>query len=166
MNPVSALRCRTGTTQAELARRAGTSQPTVAAYEAGKKSPTLRTLARLAGAVGLEAVVDFVPPLTREDRRSLALHAAIAKRLCEDPDGVRRRARTNVERMTRVHPHARAVLDEWREILDGSPEDILQVLADPRPHARELRHVTAFAGVLTAAERARVYSEFRREKAW
>jgi hypothetical protein len=33
-------------------------------------------------------VVSFVPALTREDRRSLALHQAIAQRLIEEPEEV------------------------------------------------------------------------------
>jgi hypothetical protein len=35
---------------------------------------------RLARSAGLEATVIFHPPMTREERRSLALHSAIAKR--------------------------------------------------------------------------------------
>jgi hypothetical protein len=38
------------------------------------------------------------------------------------------------------------------------------MLADPTPHARELRHVTPFAGVLTARERAEVYRTFARSE--
>ena len=81
MNPIKLLRRRTGLTQDALAQLAGTSQPTIAAYESGRKSPTLTTAARLARATGLEMVVDFVPPLTREDRRSLALHDAVIDRI-------------------------------------------------------------------------------------
>ena len=69
MNAVRELRRKAGLTQTELARMAGTSQPTIAAYEAGRKSPTLQTLSRIARAVGLEAMVSFVPVMTREDRR-------------------------------------------------------------------------------------------------
>lgn len=47
-------RVRAGLTQSELARRAGTSQPTVAAYEAGTKTPTVATLDRLLEAAGAE----------------------------------------------------------------------------------------------------------------
>jgi transcriptional regulator with XRE-family HTH domain len=74
MNPVRSLRARTSLTLAALARAAGTSQPAIAAYDAGRKSPTLNTVERLAAAVGLEAAVDFVPAMTREERRSLVLH--------------------------------------------------------------------------------------------
>ncbi|CAN5651898.1 hypothetical protein BH24ACT26_BH24ACT26_06900 [soil metagenome] len=40
--------------QRELARRAGTSQAAIAAYESGRRSPTLETLARIVRAAGLD----------------------------------------------------------------------------------------------------------------
>ena len=43
-----------GVSQAELARRAGTSQATVSAYERGLKTPSLAVAARLLGAMGWE----------------------------------------------------------------------------------------------------------------
>ena len=48
------VRRAAGLSQAELARRAGTSRPTVSAYEHGRKSPSLDTLARLLTAAGYE----------------------------------------------------------------------------------------------------------------
>jgi len=45
-------RTEAGLTQAELADRAGTSQPTVSAYEQGMKDPRLLTLDRLLAATG------------------------------------------------------------------------------------------------------------------
>jgi transcriptional regulator with XRE-family HTH domain len=160
MRAVRDLRERRGLTQKRLAELAHTSQPTIAAYESGNKSPNLRTLERLARSVGLEAVVEFVPPLTREDRRSLALHRAIAKRLEESPGPTLRRARRMLERMGRQHPGARPLLSRWRSLLDRPIEEILEVLVDRRPSARELRHVTPFAGILNARERASVYRRF------
>ena len=160
MNFVRDLRERRGLTQKQLAELAHTSQPTIAAYESGSKSPNLRTLERLARSVGVEAVVDFVPPLTREERRSLVLHRAIARRLKEDTEPILRRARRTLARMKRQHPGARPLLSSWRRILDRPMGEILEVLADPRPSARELRHVTPFAGVLSARERASVYRRF------
>lgn len=47
-------RLRRGLTQSELAALAGTSQSAIASYEAGRKSPTMVTLVRILGAVGLE----------------------------------------------------------------------------------------------------------------
>lgn len=161
MRSVRDLREQRGLTQSQLAERASTSQPAIAAYESGAKSPNLRTLERLARSVGLEVAVDFVPPLTREDRRSLMLHRSIAKRLRESPEPTLRRARKNLERMSRLHPGAGPLLSRWRSLLDGPVDEVLEVLLDPRPSARELRHVTPFAGVLTGPARAAVYRQFR-----
>jgi DNA-binding XRE family transcriptional regulator len=46
-----------GVSQEELARRAGTSRPTLSAYERGRKSPSLVTAQRLLGQVGFELAV-------------------------------------------------------------------------------------------------------------
>ena len=113
MNLVARLRRSTGLTQAALAELAGTSQPTIAAYETGTKRPSLRTLQRLASAVGLGVHVSFVPHLTREDRRSLALHERIADRLRAAPAETLGRAEANLLRMRGLHPGASDLLDEW-----------------------------------------------------
>lgn len=165
MNPIRTLRRRAALTQAELARAAGTSQPTIAAYEAGRKSPTLRTLERLAGAAGFDVVVTFQPPLTREDRRSLHLHEAIAQRLREDPEHVLARARRNLALMQERHPGASSLLREWEALLERPVAELIPALTDPAPRSRELRQVTPFAGVLSASERAEVYRSFAEEEA-
>src|SRR5438874_8159597 len=62
------LRRSRGLTQADLARRAGTSQPVVSAYEHGRRDPTFGTLQRLVEAagerlrIGAEVVTDGPPP--------------------------------------------------------------------------------------------------------
>jgi transcriptional regulator with XRE-family HTH domain len=165
MTTVRELRKQVTMTQAELATASKTSQPAIAAYESGRKSPTLRTLTRMASALGLELSVRFVPPLTREDRRSLALHRAIAVKLEADPAQVLDKARTNLEVMRSRHEHAGALLDDWKAILERSVDEVMEVLLDPGIHARELRHVTPFAGVLSPRERASVYAEFRATEA-
>lgn len=48
-----ALRVAAGLTQAELARRTGIHRPNIARVEAGRHTPSLETLARLAGAIGV-----------------------------------------------------------------------------------------------------------------
>jgi transcriptional regulator with XRE-family HTH domain len=50
------VRSEAGLSQEELARRAGTSRPTVSAYEHGRKSPTMATAARLLAHAGYELV--------------------------------------------------------------------------------------------------------------
>ena len=58
------VRARAGLTQAALAHAAGTSQPTLAAYESGAKSPSVRTLDKIVRAAGfsLDAVLHTAPP--------------------------------------------------------------------------------------------------------
>lgn len=54
-----------GLTQEELARRAGTSRPTLSAYEHGRKSPTVATFARLLSEAGWELTADRQVSFTR-----------------------------------------------------------------------------------------------------
>jgi transcriptional regulator with XRE-family HTH domain len=54
-------RTRAGLTQAELARRAGTAQSAIAAYEAGKRQPTLPTLYRILAAAGFDLRARLAP---------------------------------------------------------------------------------------------------------
>lgn len=160
MSLVRVLREQAGISQRQLAESAGTSQPAVADYESGRRSPTWRTLARIARAAGSEAVVSFVPPLTREDRRSLALHEEIARRLTSDP-GLVHPAERVLERMQRANPKAEPLLSTWKAILALPVPLICVILRDASPIARELRHVTPFAGILSASERAALYAGFR-----
>src|SRR3954452_16387572 len=53
-----AARTRAGLSQAELARRAGTSQATVSAYESGSKQPSVATFSRLLAAAGARLTVE------------------------------------------------------------------------------------------------------------
>lgn len=103
MDPAELIRLvrrRQGLTQAALARAAGTSQPVISAYEAGRRDPTYSTLRRLVAAAGEEldlsarpASPDLPPPIDLADharrllevlsladaiphrRRAAALHA-------------------------------------------------------------------------------------------
>lgn len=49
---IRTTRTRAGLTQAELARRAGTSQPVISAYEHGRRDPSSETLRRILAAAG------------------------------------------------------------------------------------------------------------------
>lgn len=50
-----------GLTQVQLARRAGVSQPVIAAYEAGSREPSVPMLARLVEATGRNLIMRFEP---------------------------------------------------------------------------------------------------------
>ncbi len=53
-------RIRAGLSLRQLARRAGTSHSTLAAYEAGRVTPSVETLERIVGAAGYELEVDLL----------------------------------------------------------------------------------------------------------
>ena len=61
-----------GLTQADLAELAGTSRPTLSAYESGRKSPTLATAERILTVAGftlsLDPAVEFTEHLTKHRR--------------------------------------------------------------------------------------------------
>lgn len=63
-----AARRTAGLSQEELAKRAGTSRPTLSSYEHGHRSPTLQTAARILAAAGFS--LDAVPITTFTEYRS------------------------------------------------------------------------------------------------
>lgn len=165
MNPVCLLRSQAGVTQHALAVGAGTSQPTIALYESGGKSPTVATLQRLASSLELELVVAYVPRLTREDRRSLAYHHAVAVALRRDPVSAIKRAKRILAKMSKDHRGVKPLFDLWRVWLDLPVEEMISRILDPGMAAREMRQVTPFAGLLGPKERVQILKRFRKEYA-
>lgn len=76
-----------GITQCELANRAGTAQPAVAAYESGGRTPNLATLRRLLGACEHDMEVLARPRL----RRGATSLVALAQTISEDLERGRER---------------------------------------------------------------------------
>ena len=76
MNTLAArARQASGLSQGEVARRAGTSRPTLSAYEHGQRNPTLDTLERVLAANGQELMAVPKPQFTRhQDRRGRPFH--------------------------------------------------------------------------------------------
>jgi y4mF family transcriptional regulator len=68
-------RLANGLTQAQLARRAGTSQAFVSQIENGDKSPTFDTLSRVLGVMGEELRLEAAPVAHRYRRTDLAVEA-------------------------------------------------------------------------------------------
>jgi transcriptional regulator with XRE-family HTH domain len=163
MNPIRLLRTHAGITQKAMAQRAKTSQPTIALYESGAKSPTLATLQRLASSLGLELFVSYVPPLTREEHRSLSYHRAVAKILRQDSLPALKRAKNLLARMKSEHPGAKALFNRWQNWLKLPTQDLILKILDPSLVARGMRKASPFAGLLTPEERARVLRQFRKE---
>jgi hypothetical protein len=125
--------------QAALAERAGTSQPTVAAYESGAKTPTLSTLERLLKVCGHELVLDSrpAPPsplmaLIRQRRRRLLAaarrHGARNLRVFGSVARGEENARSDIDLLVDLEPgrtlvHLAALREELADIL-GTPVDV------------------------------------------
>lgn len=157
-----AVRARSGLSVRSLARTAAVSPASVDRIEHGRVAPTA-TLERILNSLGYVLELRAVPardvPLTREDRRSLAYHRLIAIKLLNDPATVTAKGRTNLARMREADESRRSAryLDEWDRLLDGEEHVLVSVLIDPSERGRDLRQTSPFAGVLTPAERSRVY---------
>lgn len=150
-------RDRAGLSQQALADAAGTSQPTVAAYESGRVTPSLSTLNRLLGACGFTIAVvpdERGPRWTRVEEKSLAIHRHIAARLLEQPGPTIARARANLDRLQSTdRGNAARLLDDWDTLLDRPTDEIVTAMLARTQHGIDLRQMTPFAGVLTDTER-------------
>lgn len=104
-------------------------------------------------------------PLLRHERRSLALNAAVAVRIAEDPDRALRIARANLARHQDADQAGRNPwLASWALLLDGPLDEVLAVLASTTQEGRDLRQNSPFAGVLAQDERAAILTNFYRDK--
>jgi transcriptional regulator with XRE-family HTH domain len=65
-NLIKQARLTAGLSQRELARRAGTSQATLSAYERGEKSPSVDTLARVVRSAGLDLRISIAEAETHD----------------------------------------------------------------------------------------------------
>lgn len=74
---------RSGLSQAELARRAGTSQATISAYERGRKVPSIATLSRVLAACGPGIEVGRTPTVRRPTADELARAAEALEQVVE-----------------------------------------------------------------------------------
>ena len=95
----------------------------------------------------------------RIDRRSLALHRAIAAKLRAEPALIAI-ALDNIERWSRAGGRSQPYWDAWREILSRPLPEILDLLGEQSERMTAMRQATPFAGVLTPAERWAIYEEF------
>ena len=100
-NLIKLARWDSGLSQRELARRAGTSQAAIVAYESGKRSPTVETLARIIRASGRDLRIQVVPYDDHDD----AVSAYEASLSAETRDALHRerahlRAQARAEKAT------------------------------------------------------------------
>lgn len=134
---VRMARQRAGMTQAELAERAGTSAPTISAYEHGTRHPRADVLLRVLRAANSEAVL--VPSSASRDRYVDLLCDLLADRLRRDPDLVAS-AMSELSSM-RDSANVRA----WHAVLEAGMAAVVAVLTSRDPEVRGLKADNPFA---------------------
>ena len=86
------------------------------------------------------------------DRRSLALHTEVARRVRSNPE-LRERAR---ERLSRISP---AYREAWTSLLLGPLERLLETLTENSETATALRQASPFSFALDPKTRQRILRE-------
>jgi len=95
------------------------------------------------------------------EARSLAMHAVIAQKIDRDPK-LLTVPRRNLERwLARWSDMPPNWLSEWAALLQRSWPEIAAIITEPSENSARLRQSSPFAGVLTPAERMRIYEAFR-----
>lgn len=87
----------------------------------------------------------------RIDRRSLAMHRAVAEKLRKDPR-LLEKARSNIRRWRRQGVDVRA-FKEWEAILDKGIDEAVRIMCGESEESDRLRHSTPFTGILSPKER-------------
>jgi hypothetical protein len=122
-------------------------------------------------AAGLKPVVSWVEkgrsPRPRYsshrllEARSLAMHAVIAEKIQREPK-LLKVAHDNLKRWrSRWDDQVPAWYQEWLGIMKRSWPEIAGVMTEPSEEGARLRQSSPFAGVLSVAERRRIYEAFR-----
>lgn len=132
-----------GFTQAELAGRAGVTQPEVSAYENGRRQPTVPTLQRLVAATGHRLHVEALtePSDAPDTYRPLTLSSTSRALLTQTDESTRWRILLEFVQGFRREPPAR----RWRllrrepERVDGCWDAMLAAVAEHLAFHHELR---------------------------
>lgn len=98
------------------------------------------------------------------ETRSLALHAAVARRLLADPS-LWEHARERLQHWRATgsrHPH---FLRAWEGLLEAPIEQVAAAILDPGDRGQRLRRSSPFAFVLNSRERWKVWRAARANEA-
>jgi hypothetical protein len=100
----------------------------------------------------------------RLDRRSLALHRAIAGKLRADPALIAI-ALENLDRWSLKRGRSQPYWDAWREILSRPLAQVLDLMVENSERMAAMRQATPFAGILAPKKRWAIYEEFEQQRA-
>ena len=95
------------------------------------------------------------------EARSLAMHCLIAQKIAANAALLEIARRNLAVWSARYGDSPPRALEEWRAILKRPWPDIAALITDSGETATRLRQSSPFAGVLTPAERRRIYEAFR-----
>lgn len=121
-------------------------------------------------AVGLRAVMRWAErsdsPATFSDHRwldarSLALHCAIVRKIERDPNLLEVGRRNLAAWEARRNEPLPRSLQDWKRLLRMPWPELAAAMTGIDERSVALRQSSPFAGVLTAAERKRIYDAFR-----
>lgn len=91
------------------------------------------------------------------DLFNLTLHLAVAEKLRRNSQDVLQIARNNLKRWSKNENFA---LLEWQNILETkTPEEIAKIITEDTDEGQRLRSSSPFAGVLSDAEREKIWDE-------
>ncbi len=93
------------------------------------------------------------------DRRSIALHRAIADKLRANP-ALLTIAHDNIARWMPAAGGTRPYYEAWLKLLALPLDELLRLLTEDSERMRALRQTTPFAGVLSPQERWAIYDLF------
>lgn len=118
--------------------------------------PTIVEGRRRARQLNIEDLVSDEPAARGHrpaERRSLAYHRALAKRLNRQLVNEARYRVWKWGELGKVDPH---YVGEWKRILGSSLDDIRHAIGEDSPRGRDLRQNSPFAGMLSEPERIRI----------
>lgn len=126
-------------------------------YRARKRSAGLRAVTRWAEGSRQASYSDH----RWLDARSLALHCAIVRKIERDPSLLDTARRNLAVWEARRGGHLSRPLGEWKKLLGKPWPELAAAMTAIDEQSVALRQSSPFAGVLTAAERKRIYDAFR-----
>ena len=157
---VRQVRLRSGLSQRALAEAAGTSGPTIADYEAGKKEPRLSTIQRLIEAGGFKLLVQIAPDrheraIARQRQIRMGMAAATAIRVKERWPEAKVLA---MQQLAAMEEHVRGasatrLLRLWHRSLEQGPGFAAELLMRVGEEGDDLRQLSPFVGLFSDEER-------------